>query len=69
METVQLQQWRSWSSMCTGHGRCYSLAPEVFASDDEGHRTLLRQVVPKILRKKAMIGVQNCPEQAISVVD
>ena len=26
---------------CTGHGRCYTLAPEVFGEDDEGYGTVL----------------------------
>jgi ferredoxin len=26
---------------CTGHGRCYTLAPEVFGEDDEGNGTVL----------------------------
>ena len=24
------------AELCTGHGRCYSLAPDVFGSDDDG---------------------------------
>ena len=55
--------------MCTGHGRCYSLAPEVFAADDEGHSTLVQQDTPASLREKALTGVQNCPERAISIGD
>src|ERR1700728_4031671 len=31
---------------CTGHGRCYSLAPELFDSDDEGHSVLIASEVP-----------------------
>ncbi len=54
---------------CTGHGRCYTLAPEVFAPDDQGHSTLIQEEVPDSLRDKAIIGVQNCPERAISVED
>jgi ferredoxin len=57
------------TALCTGHGRCYSLAPEVFAADDEGHSTLLHVDVPQALRAKAIIGVQNCPERAITVDD
>jgi ferredoxin len=57
------------SEMCTGHGRCYSLAPQVFAADDEGHSTLVQQDTPDSLRDKALIGVQNCPERAISIED
>ena len=29
------------SDKCQGHGRCYSLAPAVFDSDDEGYAILL----------------------------
>jgi ferredoxin len=54
---------------CTGHGRCYALAPEVFEPDDEGHSMLLSEVVPPELEAKARIGVDNCPEQAISIVE
>jgi ferredoxin len=28
-------------SVCTGHGRCYALAPEVFTPDDYGHCALV----------------------------
>src|SRR6187401_456533 len=26
---------------CTGHGRCYSLVPDLFDADDQGHGTAL----------------------------
>lgn len=45
------------------------MAPEVFAPDDEGHSTLLHIEFPEALRDKALIGVQNCPERAITVED
>lgn len=54
---------------CTGHGRCYSLAPEVFEPDDYGHGRMIQADVPDELRAKAELGVQNCPEHAISVED
>jgi ferredoxin len=54
---------------CTGHGRCYALAPEVFEPDDEGHSIVLHEKVPPELEAKARLGVDNCPEQAISIVD
>jgi ferredoxin len=53
--------------VCTGHGRCYSLAPEVFEPDDYGHGQVILDVVPEELRARAELGVQNCPEHAISV--
>ncbi len=55
------------TSACTGHGRCYSLAPEVFECDDAGYGRIADEDVPEALRDKAMIGAQNCPEQAITV--
>ena len=54
---------------CTGHGRCYALAPEVFEPDDEGHSIVLHEEVPPEFEAKARLGVDNCPEQAISIVE
>ena len=34
---------------CTGHGRCYTLASDVFEPDEEGHsRTLVEEVPPNL---------------------
>jgi ferredoxin len=57
------------TAVCVGHGRCYSLAPEVFEADDEGHSRLIVEDVPESLSDQALLGVQNCPERAISIVD
>jgi ferredoxin len=57
------------TAMYTGHGRCYTLSPEVFAADDEGRSVLMSEEVPDALRDKALIAVQNCPERAISIED
>lgn len=54
---------------CTGHGRCYALAPEVFEPDDEGHSIVIAEEVPSEYESKARLGVENCPEQAISIVE
>lgn len=53
---------------CTGHGRCYTLASEVFDSDEFGHGSVISEDVPEERRETVLIGVQNCPEQAISIV-
>jgi ferredoxin len=53
--------------VCTGHGRCYSLAPQVFEADEAGYGSVISADVPEELRAVAMIGVQNCPERAISL--
>jgi len=53
---------------CTGHGRCYALAPEAFDADDEGH-CVLRIIgdVPADLEPGARSGVGNCPEGALAL--
>lgn len=52
---------------CTGHGRCYSLAPEVFDCDDRGYGTVLDPEVPPGLEGQARTAEANCPERAISL--
>ncbi len=54
---------------CTGHGRCYSLSPELFDSDDEGHSVVLHEEVPEGLEGSARLAAENCPEDAIELVD
>jgi ferredoxin len=55
------------SEACTGHGRCYVLAPDVFDADDEGYSVLKVADVPPELEAQARAGVANCPERAISI--
>jgi ferredoxin len=54
---------------CTGHGRCYSLVPDLFDSDDEGHGEVLGDRLDPDHLAMAEMAVLNCPEQAISVVE
>lgn len=55
--------------LCTGHGRCYALAPDVFGPDDYGHCELLVAdgVIDPALEPQARAGVENCPERAITL--
>lgn len=55
--------------LCTGHGRCYALAPEVYGADDEGYCVVLESEIPAHLIDQANLGARNCPEDALSVVD
>ncbi len=55
------------SDRCVGHGRCYSLAPEIYDSDDVGHSIVLVQDVTGDLEHQALVGAQNCPEEAITL--
>ena len=52
---------------CTGHGRCYELAPELFGEDEHGHAVLEREDVPAELEGRARAAEANCPERAISL--
>lgn len=52
---------------CTGHGRCYALAPELFDSDEFGHSRLTTPDVPPGLEDRARAAVANCPEGCIGL--
>jgi ferredoxin len=55
---------------CQGHGRCYSLAPELFAADDLGAGLVLGGgTVPDELLEQARRAVANCPEYAITLTE
>jgi ferredoxin len=51
---------------CEGHGRCYALAPDLFASDDigNGHEIGDGTVRPD-QEHNARLAVANCPERAV----
>ena len=53
---------------CTGHGRCYALAPGLFGCDDSGFGQVLTngEVDPSLVRQ-ARQAEANCPEQAVVV--
>jgi ferredoxin len=54
--------------VCQGHGRCYSLAPELFDSDDEGYAVVLvTGDVPEAQQHAARLAADNCPEFAITI--
>ncbi len=58
------------SERCNGHGRCYTVSPDVYAPDDEGYcadRDRDREVLPG-LEADAAAGARACPEGAITVI-
>jgi ferredoxin len=60
------------SEACQGHGRCYTLAPQLLSSDDEGFVTIRDGDpidVPDGLRELAEEDAGTCPESAISLLD
>ena len=56
---------------CSGHGRCYMLAPDVFDADDEGWPVTIDN--PAISAEEhaaeARTAVGSCPESAITVTE
>ena len=55
---------------CSGHGRCYVLAPAVFDDDDDGKPVVLVTAdLDDEPLAAARIAVNNCPESAISLAD
>ena len=55
--------------ICTGHGRCWSMAPEVYEADDDGYCATRSLDVPPELERAARVGAMNCPEHAITVIE
>ena len=55
---------------CMGHGRCYMMAPDLFAYDDEGYVTIRDQTieVPADQVEAAEDAAGTCPEQAITLI-
>jgi ferredoxin len=57
------------TDVCSGHGRCYTLAPQWFDADDIGYGQVKEGAVA-LDQRSAMEDVASaCPEGAISVVD
>ena len=55
---------------CQGHGRCYSLEPDLFEPDDIGNGFELNDgVIPAGRNADARRAVANCPESAIEVIE
>lgn len=52
---------------CVGHGRCYALAPEVFAPDDLGHCEVVLAEPPPEQQEAARLAVASCPEDALRI--
>jgi ferredoxin len=55
---------------CTGHGRCYALAPELFEPDDLGQGQVIGDgTVPDGQHDAARKAAANCPERAVILDD
>ncbi len=53
---------------CTGHGRCYALAEELFVDDDAGYGQVIGDGSFSVGQDEAARrAVESCPEQAITI--
>ncbi len=57
------------AAMCTGHGRCYTLAPDLLTYDEEGFVTERGSTVevPAGQEQAAREAALSCPEGAITI--
>ena len=63
-------QVRIDAERCTGHGRCYGLAPDLFEDDDEGHGVVVGDgTVPPEQEEVARKAAANCPERAVILAE
>lgn len=52
---------------CCGHGVCTTLAPEVFAINEDGYSEAITSEVPAESEDAVRDAVTQCPEQAIEI--
>jgi ferredoxin len=57
------------AGLCTGHGRCYTLAPDLLSYDEEGYVTIRGSEldVPAGREESGREAAMSCPEGAISI--
>jgi ferredoxin len=55
---------------CMGHGRCYTLAPDLLSYDDQGYVTIRDTAieVPPDQVEAAEDAEASCPESAVSLI-
>ena len=55
---------------CTGHGRCYRMAPDLLTYDDQGYVSVRGEaiIVPADQTEFAEEAEGTCPEGAISLI-
>jgi ferredoxin len=58
-------------TLCSGHGRCFVLADEVYDLDDDGYNAQRGEIVDVAPGNEdaARLGAENCPEAAITIID
>jgi ferredoxin len=62
-------QVRVNTSKCSGHGRCFAVAPHVYRLNRDGYNDTPNPVVEAGLEEEARRGAKACPERAITLVE
>jgi ferredoxin len=59
------------SAKCSGHGRCWALAPTVYEPDDDGFNEARDSIidVPAGEESAALAGLRGCPEGALAIIE
>lgn len=52
---------------CQGHARCFALAPETFAIDDDGYGHVIEGREGSFEEEQVRKAIKNCPERAIKL--
>ncbi len=57
--------------LCSGHGRCWTYAPEIYTLDDNGYNAVTGVPIDVQPGKEeaARLGARTCPERAITIVE
>jgi ferredoxin len=55
------------TTLCSGHARCASVAPELFTLDDNGYVGFAEKPVPAGMEAQAERGRRACPERALTL--
>jgi ferredoxin len=56
-------------SLCSGHARCFAVAPRLYTIDELGYSAIDELDVPSGLEDEARRGADACPERAIRIVE
>jgi ferredoxin len=55
---------------CSGHGRCYDVAPSLFTDDERGYGQVKGDgTVTAATEEEARAAVNSCPERAVELLE
>lgn len=56
-------------SRCVGHARCWAVAPQLYALDDDGYIAVEALDVSPSQEALARRGARACPERVINIIE